>query len=126
MSCEPTWDTPGKLNGLPVTNWKRRTGYSMSGTVEQLIQRWLWLPYNIQQECSLGWGPNAAGQHGAMGGSEIGSYVRRNGLPPVMAAARARPATREEIEAMFAEPVCGDWPPRPRGHSTSDRDGSQK
>jgi hypothetical protein len=92
-----------RLDGLPVTNWRKRTGYSMSGTVAELIQRWIWLPYYIQQECSLGWGPNAAGQHGAMGGSEIGSYLRRNGLPPAVAAKRDRPATLEEIEMMFAK-----------------------
>jgi hypothetical protein len=89
----------------------------MSSTVAELIQRWIWLPYNIQQECSLGWGPNPACQHGAMGGSEIGSYVRRNGLPPTMAAKRERPATPEEIEAMFAKPVMRERPPMGPGHS---------
>jgi hypothetical protein len=107
-------------------HWKRKTGYSMSGTLAELIQRWIWLPYNIQQECSLGWGPNATGQHGAMGGSAIGSFVRRNGLPPAMAAKRERPATPEEIEAMFAKPVMRETPPVPVGHSTSDIDGSRK
>jgi len=33
MAGEPSWDTPGTLNGLPVTHWKKRTGYSMDGTV---------------------------------------------------------------------------------------------
>ena len=121
MAGEPDWGTPGRLDGLPVTNWKKRTGYSMSGTVAELIQRWIWLPYNIQQECSLGWGPNAANQHGAMGGSEIGSYVRRYGLPPAMAAARARPATPEEIEAMFGKPILREGPPTPPDHSIPGR-----
>jgi hypothetical protein len=118
MENEPAWDTPARVDGMPVTSWKRRTGYSMSGTVADLIQRWLSLPWNIKMECSLGWGPNAAGQHGSLGGSGIGSYVLRKGLPPKMAAARARPASPEEIGAMFAKPVLREGPPAERGFTT--------
>ncbi len=118
MATEPDWNTPGTLDGLPVRHWKRRTGYTERGTVAELVQRWLALPWNIKMECSLGWGPNSDGQHGAMGGSEIGSYVRRNGLPPAMAVARAHPATPEEIEAMFAKPVLREGPQLGPGHST--------
>jgi hypothetical protein len=74
---KPDRNTPGTLNGPLVTNWKRRTGYTERGTVAQLVERWLWLPYNIQMECSLGWGPNSANQHGSLSGSGIGSYVLR-------------------------------------------------
>ncbi len=111
MATEPDWSTPGTLDGLPVRHWKRRTGYTERGTVAQLVMRWLALPWNIKTECSLGWGPNAAGQHGAMGSSEIGSYVRRHGCRPRWRRASG-PATPEEIEAMFAKPGCGkvrDW-----------------
>jgi hypothetical protein len=116
MANEPDWDALARIDGLPVTNWKWRSGYSAAGTVGQLIQRWLSLPYNIKMECSLGWG-DASGKRGVMGGDEIASYVRRHGLPPAMAAARACPATQEEIEAMLSKPVWREGPPQDRGHS---------
>jgi hypothetical protein len=55
MATDPDWNTPAHLDGLPVRHWKRRTGYTERGTVAELVQRWLTLPWNIQMECSLGW-----------------------------------------------------------------------
>ncbi len=117
MVGEPDWNTPAHMDGLPVRHWKRRTGSIERGTVAALIQRWLGLPWNLQQECSLGWGPNADGHHGSLSGRGIGSYVLNHGLPPKMATARSRLATREEIEAMFAKPVMREVPPAGRTHS---------
>ena len=59
MTSDPDWNTPSHMDGLPVRHWKRRTGYTERGTVAQLVQRWLTLPWNIQMECSLGWGPKS-------------------------------------------------------------------
>jgi hypothetical protein len=28
MAIDPDWNTPAKLDGLPVRHWKRRTGYT--------------------------------------------------------------------------------------------------
>ena len=103
-SSEPTWSTPAKLDGLPVRHWKRRTGFTESGTTAQMVERWLRLGWSQQQDCSLGWGPNAAGQHGTMGAAELASYVRRYGLPPATLAARAKSPTPAEIESMMAKP----------------------
>jgi hypothetical protein len=63
--------------------------------------------------------PSARARPGNRHGyGNVGSYVRRNGLPPAMAAKRERPATPEEIEAMFAKPVMRERPPNGPGHST--------
>ena len=71
MTSDPDWNTPAQLDGLPVRHWKRRTGYTERGTVAQLVQRWLTLPWNIQTECSLGWGPDAQGRHGSFSSTGI-------------------------------------------------------
>ena len=118
MATDPDWNTPAHMDGLPVRHWKRRTGYTERGTVAQLVQRWLTLPWNIQMECSLGWGPNAQGKHGNLSSMGIGSLVLRKGLPPAMLAARSRPPTREEIEKMFAKPVLREGPVLGPGHRT--------
>ncbi len=118
MATDPDWNTPAHMDGLPVRHWKRRTGYTERGTVAQLVQRWLTLPWNIPMECSLGWGPNAQGKHGTFSSTGIGSFVLRAGLPPAMLATRSRPPTREEIEAMFAKPVLRERPPQARGFTT--------
>jgi hypothetical protein len=118
MTSDPDWNTPAHMDGLPVRHWKRRTGATETGTVAQLVTRWLALPWNIQFGCSLGWGPDAEGKHGHLSGTGIGSFVLRVGLPPAMLAARSRPPTREEIEKMFAKPVQREGPPIGPGHST--------
>ncbi len=111
---DPDWNSPAKLVGLPYKHWKRRTGYAETGTLTQMVERWLRLPWD---HCSLGWGPDAQGRRGSLSGTGIGSYVLRHGLPPKMAAARMRPATAAEIEAMFAKPVLREGPPQRPGHS---------
>jgi hypothetical protein len=104
-SYDPSWSTPAKLDGLPVRHWKRRTGYTECGSLAQMVERWLRLAWNQQQECTLGWGPDADGQHGHMSAGAIAAFVLRVGLPPQMLASRAKPPTREEIERMFARPA---------------------
>jgi hypothetical protein len=61
-----------------------------------------------------------------MGGTGIGSYVRRHGLPPAMEAARTRPATPEEIEGMFAKPALRDGLTGGRWLSSNDINGNRK
>jgi hypothetical protein len=117
MPSDPDWNTPAHMDGLPVRHWKRRTGFTERGTVAQMVQRWLGLAWHQQQECTLGWGPDGDGKHGHLSGSGIGSYVLRHGLPPAMAAARTRPATPEEIEAMFTKPIWREGPSLGPGHS---------
>lgn len=110
-SHDPGWDVPAKLDGLPYTNWKRRSGYTETGTLAAMVERWLGLPWHIQGGCSLGWGPDAEGRRGAFQGLGIGAFVLRAGLPPAMLARRARPPTREEIERHFSKPVLREGPP---------------
>ena len=40
----PYWNTPAKLDGLPATNWKKRTGATLEGMVATCIERWLGQP----------------------------------------------------------------------------------
>ncbi len=119
MPTDPSWDVPAKLDGLPYTNWKRRTGYTETGTLAQMVQRWLTVPWHIQFGCLLGWGPDADGRRGRFSSTGIGVFVLRVGLPPEMLKGRSRPPTREEIERMFGKPVLREGPPnRDRGPST--------
>lgn len=84
---QPAWDTPARMDGLPCTNWKKRTGVTLSGTMADCIARWIALPSHQQQNCSIGWGP-WEGQYGSMEAMGIAAYVRRHGLPPKALAAR--------------------------------------
>lgn len=115
-SSDPGWDVPARMDGLPYTNWKRRTGYTETGTLAQMVERWLGLAWHIQAGCSIGWGPDAAGKHGAMSADGIGSFVLRVGLPPVMLKKRSRPPTREEIERYFTKPELREGPPVLNNH----------
>ena len=109
---QPTWTTPARINGLPCTNWKRRTGVTLDGTLAECIERWLSLPDHTKRDCDLGWGPDAAGNHGRMGAVAIGAYVIRNGLPPRMAADRGgQPA--QEVLRRLTEMRMYDPPPSP-------------
>lgn len=117
---DPDWNTPAKLDGLPVRHWKRRTGFTERGTVAQMVERWLRLAWNQQQGCSLGWGPDANGKQGGWQANGIGAFVLRAGLPPPMLAKRSRPPTREEIEAMFAKPAYREMPFRIPSHFNPD------
>ncbi len=86
--AEPAWDTPARLDGLPCTNWKRRTGVTMEGTVAQCATRWLSLADHDKQNCTMGWGPTADGRHGSWGHIALGAFVQRRGIPPEMARER--------------------------------------
>ena len=79
---KPTWDTPARLDGLPCTNWKRREGVTLDGSMADCISRWLNLADHDKRNCTLGWGPAADGQYGRWGAVAIGAYVLTNGLPP--------------------------------------------
>lgn len=68
---QPTWTTPAHLFGLPITNWKRRAGCEMRGTLAECIQRFLSLPKHQQQNCTL---TNSAAP-GQWGPASIRAYV---------------------------------------------------
>lgn len=117
---DPAWNVPAKLDGLPVRHWRRRTGFTERGTIAQMVERWLQLSWNQQQECSLAWGPDTNGKHGSWQPNGIGAFVIRAGLPPQMLAARSRPPTPEEIERMFAKPAYREMPFRIPDHFNPD------
>ena len=95
---KPTWDTPAHLVGLPCTNWKRRTGVEMRGTLAQCIERWLSLPPHQQQDCSLS---HDAGP-GRWGPGSVRAYVAVHGLPPQMA-----PVSPAQLEKMIEKKPLG-------------------
>ena len=80
----PSWDTPARLDGLPAKNWSTREGVSLQGTFSACLKRWLELPCSNRESCSLGWGPNADGQHGCWERPNIVGFLMRNGPPPEM------------------------------------------
>jgi hypothetical protein len=79
--------------------------------VAKLIQRWLGLAWNVQQECTMAWTAQDGLKGGSFSGNAIGHFVIRKGLPPIMASARATPVTLEDIQAMFAKPLYHDGLP---------------
>ncbi len=119
-SREIDWDAPAQLDGLPYTNWKRRTGYTENGTLAKMVERWLTVPWHVQSGCHLGWTATEKGMAGSCSGNGIGSFVLRFGLPPAMLAKRARPPTQQEIERMFAKPVLREGPPSTYRHFNPD------
>jgi hypothetical protein len=52
----------------------------MHGTLDQCVRRWLSLPGHLRQNCELSCGC------GRWSPTQIGAFVRENGLPPSMAA----------------------------------------
>ena len=74
------------LTGLPCTNWKKRTGVELLGTMSERVARWLDLPGHQQRDCQLARGKPECG--GIMDVDEIAAYVVANGLPPHVAATR--------------------------------------
>lgn len=76
-SHEPAYDTSARLDGRRVHHWRRRTESTESGSMAQLVKRWLGVAWSQQQDFSLGWGPNADDERGARGASEITCYVSR-------------------------------------------------
>lgn len=94
----PTWNAAARLDGLPVTNWKRRTGYTLDGTLAQCIARWLDLPDHQRQGCSLGW--REGRRWGSMEPADIAGYVVSAGLPPHVAERIGGQPSREKLKAM--------------------------
>jgi hypothetical protein len=92
---QPSWDTPAHLFGLPYTNWKRKTGCEMRGTLAECIERWLGLPPEQQQNCTL---TNDAAP-GQWGPASIRAYVAAHGVPPQLPR-----ITAEELAKITAKP----------------------
>ena len=96
----PTWDTPARISGLPVTNWKKRTGATMDGPLSACIKRWLDLPTTGRRDASIGWGPSPAGEYGHMECHHIIAFILRHGLPPGMEAFGGTQPPREVLKRM--------------------------
>ena len=107
---DPEWEDPAQLDGLPYTNWKRRAGYTETGTLAQMVERWLSVPWHVQACCHLSWSRDGK-LIGSAHANGIGALVVRKGLPPAMLKGRSRPPTREEIERKFTKPILREGPP---------------
>jgi hypothetical protein len=81
LTTDPDWNTPSRLNGLPATNWKRRSGVTMDGTFAECLERWLGLPHHHQINCSL----SVEGTGEPWEPERMAAFVRRSGLPPALA-----------------------------------------
>ena len=111
----PTWDVSARIFGLPVTHWKKRTGFELSGTLAVCVARWLDLPDHHRQNCSLSW--REGRRRGTMEPPDIAAYVLAAGLPPHVAARRSGQPSREALRAMVVPvgpqphmaPAKGDW-----------------
>lgn len=97
---QPAWDTPARLDGLPCTNWKKRAGVTLDGTLADCVARWVSLADQQKRNCTLGWGPNEDGEHGRWGAVAIGAFVLANGLPPKMATERGGQPAREVLQRL--------------------------
>ena len=116
-SPSPCWDAPSLLSGLPVTNWKKRTGAEMRGTLAQCVERFLNLPYHQQRDCSL-----RIDGYRTLEAANIVAFVATHGLPPSIAA-RVDNATdwlrKATTETRYERPPSAD--PLPPTHSTPPR-----
>jgi hypothetical protein len=108
---KPTWDTPARIDGLPAKNWKTREGVTLAATLADCIARWLELQGYQQRDCTLGWGP-LDGYYGHMSASAMAFFVRKNGLPPKLAAQRGGQPSAEVLEQLVSMPAY-DAVPRP-------------
>jgi hypothetical protein len=113
------WNSPARLWGMPYTNWKKRSGYEMRGTLAECVIRWLSLPGDQQRACQMAC--SEAGNE-VWSAERIAAYVVTHGLPPALVAAGGGVQAPAEILArMTAMPRYE--PPRPilrsGGHSTS-------
>jgi hypothetical protein len=122
--AEPTWDTPARIDGLPATNWKRRTGVTMDGTVADCITRWLTLAGHDQRNVTMRWG-------GVEGRSwtcnAIAAFVVANGLPPKLTAGRPRQPTKEDLKKIVSMPRYDPCPhaPHPAKNAHGSRPGGE-
>lgn len=78
----PDWTVPARLDGLPATNWKRRTGVTMDGTLAECLERWLSLPHSDQINCSL----SVRGTGQVWEPERMAAFIKRHGPPPALAA----------------------------------------
>ena len=117
MTNETTWSSPARLWGMPYTNWKKRTGYEMHGTLAECVTRWLSLPGDQQRACQMAC--SEAGD-GAWDAARIAAYVVAHGLPPALVASSGgvQPST-ESLARMTNMPRYDPPTPivRPKGHS---------
>src|SRR5690348_17471299 len=93
---------PAALDGLLCTNWKRRVGVTLDGTMADCVARWLSLADHAKRDCTLGWGPTADDAYGRWGAVAVGAFVLANGLPPKLVAERGGQPTREALEQLTA------------------------
>jgi hypothetical protein len=112
--AEPHWDDPEHLMGLPCTNWKKRLGYEMRGTVAQCVARWLDLPGGQMRWSDLCWGDPAFDRNGQMGSAGLAAYVLKHGVPPHVAAARGGQPPAEALARMVPMHKFDPGPGRPQ------------
>lgn len=114
----PLWDRPALLSGLPVTNWKKRTGYELHSTLGACVEKWLNLPDYQKRDCSL-----RIDDLGSFEGAGIASLVSQHGPPPAMATRLSMSAEQylKTIEQKpYERPATAD--PISLGHGSA-RDG---
>jgi hypothetical protein len=108
------WNCPARLSGLPVTNWKKRTGSEMHGSLAACVERWLGLPEHQQRDCYL-----SIEGVGHFEGRGISSLVMRYGLPPAIAV-RVNMSAQQYLKMIepkaYVPPPSADKPAP--GHST--------
>jgi hypothetical protein len=116
-SPPPSWDAPSLLSGLPVTNWKKRTGAEMRGTLARCVERFLNLPRHQQQDCSL-----RIEGYRTLEAASIVAFVAMHGLPPSILA-RANNAAdwlrKATTETGYDRPPSAD--PISLGHGSAHR-----
>lgn len=80
LSEPPSWNAPAHLVGLPYTNWKRKTGFEMRGTLAECVQRALSLPDHNAQNITL----TIEETPGRWNMASIRAHVAKHGAPPQM------------------------------------------
>jgi hypothetical protein len=123
LSKGPDWDSPARLDGLPVKNWTTREGATLCAPFSACVKRWLELHPSHRIGTSLGWGPNAEGHYGCWERPNIVGYLERNGPPPEMfgiTIEHVRNRLAHDREPMPPLPLEDDPPP---GHSVGGDNG---
>ncbi|HUE65806.1 MAG TPA: hypothetical protein VMO78_15635 [Rhizomicrobium sp.] len=109
------------FSGLPVTNWKKRAGYEIRGTMAECVEKWLSLPDYQKRDCRL-----RVDDLGSFEGNGITRLVKRYGLPPRMAA-RLGMWAAQYLEAIkqrpYERPASAD--PISLGHGSARDDGDK-
>lgn len=99
----PDWTAPARLDGLPATNWKRRTGVTMDGTLAECLERWLSLPHRDQINCSL----SVRGTGQVWEPERMAAFIKRHGVPPAL---EARVNGKAEVLMRMLEEAKADKP----------------